>query len=409
MTRLLVVVTVSLTAGFGLGLLYSGLLRFCEPVLDSARIVANEEVDSASRTRIRWFPSGWALGAAVAALLLLLSAGPFLTFVDRKLLVTGVLLLIIRHGYMLMFALLFAEAVGFPVPAAIALVAAGAAVSLHALYAPSVFLSALTALLLGDSVQFWLGRYMGWTLLGFLCRVSINPETCILRSAESFYRRGKMTLVIAKFIPGVNTMAAPLAGSMKMRYWQFLRLDFAGASLYLLTYLALGYVLCGFLASTLRDLSAVTRAIELAVFAAIVGYAIYRMAQHRKHRLGRPAPHVQVQELVARLASDDASRVQIVDVSSHGYYDAGAERIRGSIRIEPNNLDEEIKNLPLDRDIYLYCTSEHDATSARVARLLREKGFNTFVIDGGLTSWRKAGGPTEGVPQSDLVKLPTFS
>ena len=62
------------------------------------------------------------------------------------------------------------------------------------------------------------------------------------------------------------------------------------------------------------------------------------------------------QELAARLAAGEGDKVLIVDVRSHGYYDIGAERIAGSIRIEPNNLEEEIKNLPKDKDIYLYCT-----------------------------------------------------
>ena len=134
------------------------------------------------------------------------------------------------HGYVLTFVLLFAEAIGLPFPASIALVAAGAAVASHTLSGPGVLLAAMVALLIGDTAQFWLGRYSGWALLGFLCRLSMNPETCILRSAESFYKRGKITLVIAKFIPGINTMAAPLAGSMKMRFGQFLQLDFAGVA-----------------------------------------------------------------------------------------------------------------------------------------------------------------------------------
>src|ERR1700724_901428 len=141
-----------------------------------------------------------------------------------------------RQGYALTFALLFAEALGLPFPAAIALVAAGAAVASHTLYGPAVLVSSMLALLIGDSAQFWLGRYSGWALLGFLCRLSMNPETCLLRSAESFYKRGRVTLVFAKFIPGVNTMAAPLAGSMKMKPAQFLRLDFAGTCLYVLAY-----------------------------------------------------------------------------------------------------------------------------------------------------------------------------
>jgi len=261
-----------------------------------------------------------------------------------------------RHGYALTFGLLLAEAIGLPFPAAIALVAAGAAVAGHALWGPYVLLAAVTALLMGDTVQFWLGRYMGWLLLGFLCRVSINPETCILRSAESFYKRGKITLVIAKFIPGVNTMAAPLAGSMKMRFWQFLQLDFAGALVYAITYLVVGYVSRDFLKAILSGFHAAGRAMEAVIVAALIVYAIYRIVQFRKHKVYRVVPRIQVQELAARLASEDASNVLIVDVRSHGYYDSGGERIKGSIRIEPNNLEEEIKNLPKDKDIYLYCT-----------------------------------------------------
>jgi membrane protein DedA with SNARE-associated domain len=269
---------------------------------------------------------------------------------------TELLSMMARHGYALTFALLLAEALGLPFPAAIALVAAGAASASHTLSAPAVLLTAMVALLIGDTAQFWLGRYTGWALLGFLCRLSMNPETCILRSAESFYKRGKITLVIAKFIPGINTMAAPLAGSMKMRFGQFLQLDFAGALLYSTTYLTVGYVSRDFLAATLTGFHQAGRAMEGVLFAALLVYAIYRGTQFRKYKKYRIMPRVQVQELAARLASEDGDRVLIVDVRSHGYYDIGAERIKGSIRIEPNNLEEEIKNLPKDKDIYLYCT-----------------------------------------------------
>jgi rhodanese-related sulfurtransferase len=85
-------------------------------------------------------------------------------------------------------------------------------------------------------------------------------------------------------------------------------------------------------------------------------YAIYRLLQYRKNKTYSVVPRIQVQELARLLASEDADKVKIVDVRSHGYYDAGAARIKNSIRIEPNNLEEEIKSLPKDKDIYLYCT-----------------------------------------------------
>jgi rhodanese-related sulfurtransferase len=49
-----------------------------------------------------------------------------------------------------------------------------------------------------------------------------------------------------------------------------------------------------------------------------------------------------------------------------------------------------------------------EATSARVAHLLREQGFEAFVIVGGLGAWQRAGQAVEGVPREDLVLLPTF-
>jgi membrane protein DedA with SNARE-associated domain len=261
-----------------------------------------------------------------------------------------------QHGYAFTFALLLAEAMGLPLPAAIALVAGGAGVASHTLGGLRLFVTAVLALLLGDSVQFFLGRHMGWALLGFLCRVSVNPETCILRSAESFYKRGKVTLVIAKFLPGINTMAAPLAGSMKMRFEQFLRLDLAGASLYALTYLTVGYLSRDFLVAVLNGFHAAGRALEVILIVAVIIYSVYRGVQFFKYRAYRVVPRVQVQELARLLASEHGDRILIVDVRSHGYYDRGAERIKNSIRIEPNNLDEEIKNLAKDKDIYLYCT-----------------------------------------------------
>src|SRR5216117_3161171 len=178
--------------------------------------------------------------------------------------------LLAHNGYAVVFWVVFAEAIGLPMPAALALVGAGAAVASGSLSAPVVLLLAIVAMLLGDVVLFALGRKMGWALLGFLCKVSVNPETCILRSAESFYKRGKATLLFAKFIPGVNTMAAPLAGSMKMRFGQFLSLDFAGALLYTVTYLLIGYVSRDFLAATLNSIYAAGRIMEVAIIVALV-------------------------------------------------------------------------------------------------------------------------------------------
>src|SRR5271163_2750576 len=188
-----------------------------------------------------------------------------------------------HHGYMWTFAVLLMESLGLPLPAAIALVAGGAAVASHTLSPQGLLFTAVGALLLGDIAQFWMGRTAGWALLGFLCRLSLNPETCILRSAESFYKRGKATLLIAKFIPGLNTMAAPLAGSMKMRPLQFLRFDLSGATLYTLAYGGMGFLFHDFLAAITRGLQTAGHVFGEVLFTAALVYTAYRVWIYRKN------------------------------------------------------------------------------------------------------------------------------
>jgi membrane protein DedA with SNARE-associated domain len=267
---------------------------------------------------------------------------------------TDLLSLAIRHGYLLIFVVVLAESLGLPLPASLALIAGGAATAAHALHAPAVLLLAVAAMMIGDTATFTLGRHAGWALLGFLCRLSINPETCILRSAESFYKRGKITLLFAKFVPGINAMAPPLAGSMKMRPGQFLRFDLAGVSLYVGAYFTVGFIFRDFLATITRGFTTVRNIMGVILLAALAIYLVYRIWTYKKtpHNL---VPRVAIEELALRIRAEDENLL-IADVRSHGYYDAAAERIKGSIRIEPNNFSAEIKALPKEKDIYLYCT-----------------------------------------------------
>jgi membrane protein DedA with SNARE-associated domain len=264
--------------------------------------------------------------------------------------------LVLRHGYSLLAAVCFAEAIGFPLPGALAILTAGAVAAYGKMHFYSVFGVAFVVMLAGDVLLYFMGRVSGWALLGVLCRLSANPETCILRSAEYFYRRGKQTLLFAKFIPGINTMSPPLAGSMKMRVEDFLQFDALGVAFYVGAYAAAGYFFSDALRSITRGLRSAGFAAEVVFGIGLALYLIYRIWLYYKYRLLDGVLRIPVEELAQRLVSDEHRTILIADVRSHGYYDADAERIAGSIRIEPNNLEEELKNLPKDREIYLYCT-----------------------------------------------------
>jgi len=261
-----------------------------------------------------------------------------------------------HHGYLFLALVCFAEAIGLPLPAALAILTAGAVVAYGDLHFYLVVGVGVLAMMVGDIILYFMGKVSGWALLGLLCRLSANPETCILRSAEYFYRRGKQTLLFAKFIPGINTMSPPLAGSMKMRLGDFLQYDVVGAALYVGAYATAGYLFSDALRAITRGLRSAGFAAEVIFGIGLAVYIAYRIWVYRKYRLLDVIPRVPAEELAKRLASDAARSMLIADVRSHGYYDADSERIAGSIRIEPNNLIEEIKNLPKEREIYLYCT-----------------------------------------------------
>ncbi len=142
---------------------------------------------------------------------------------------------------------------------------------------------------------------------------------------------------------------------MKMRFGQFLRLDFAGALLYTTTYLLVGYLCRDFLAATLKGSTLPDKAMEIVVIGALVVYAIYRILQFRKFRKYRIVPRVQVQELAKRLSEGEGDRVQIVDVRSHGYQTSELSVSLDQSGLNPTIL-EEIKDLPKDKDVYVYCT-----------------------------------------------------
>jgi len=264
--------------------------------------------------------------------------------------------IIARYGYQSLALALFLEAIGFPIPAALALLASGAAIAAGAMQFSIALPVAVTAMLIADALLYVAGRYSGWALLSLLCRISLNPEVCILRSAKWFYRRGRLTLLFAKFIPGVNTMAPPLAGSMKMQSGTFLRLDVVGVLVYVLTYGTLGYLFHGMLDAIARGVRTFGSVAEWLIAVAALAYIGYRVWLGTRHRMDGLVRRVRVAELANRLNDRAAPPIVIADVRSHGYYDAGAQRVRGSIRLEPNNLDSALDALPKDAPIFLYCT-----------------------------------------------------
>ncbi len=318
-----------------------------------------------------------------------------------------------HHAYAVTAGVLFVGACGLPMPASVVLLVAGASAHGAGLNLGFVILCAMLSAVAGDLLLYTGGRLTGWWLLAGLCRVSLNPETCIFGSANSFYRRGPKTLIFAKFIPGLSTVAAPLSGSLNMPAARFLGLDALGALLYTSAWSLTGFVLAPVLRQTIALVQRLGHITAAMVAAVILLYALWLVMSYVRDTRFTDVERVAAAELAAHLQEGPRDRIVVIaDVRSHGYYDPGMQRIKNSIRVEPNRLREEVAALrefmAPECDIYLYCSCARDATSVRVAKALEKEDCKTKVIAGGLKAWVKAGGPLEPVPDTDLEHLPQF-
>jgi membrane protein DedA with SNARE-associated domain/rhodanese-related sulfurtransferase len=319
-----------------------------------------------------------------------------------------------NHGYAATALIMLLSSCGLPLPLSIVLLTAGSAAHSGSLNLGLVILCAGLAGMAGDTILYFGGRFTGWWLLARLCRISINPETCIFGSARSFYKRGPRTLLFAKFVPGLATVAAPLAGSLNMRFSRFLKLDSCGVLLYTIAWSTAGFLCAPFLRVIISWVVSVGHITAATMFGAIILYILWVLGSSLHENRFSSIERVAAEELYELMKRPSHDKLLVIaDVRSHGYYDPQAQRIKNSIRVEPNRLREEVEALrefmAPECEIYLYCSCARDATSVRVARELEKENCATKVIAGGLKAWIKAGGPLEPVPAADVEHLPKFN
>ncbi len=154
----------------------------------------------------------------------------------------GMLEFILRHGYMVLLAWVFAEQAGLPIPSIPLLLAAGALAGAGKLNFLIALLACLSAALTADTIWYQLGRTQGIKILQLLCKISLEPDSCVRRTEGLFETQGARSLLFAKFLPGLNAVATPLAGIFHMRLRKFLLFDALGSLIWAGTFLAFGYV-----------------------------------------------------------------------------------------------------------------------------------------------------------------------
>jgi membrane protein DedA with SNARE-associated domain len=261
---------------------------------------------------------------------------------------------VLHHGYALVLGWVFAEQLGLPVPSLPLLLAAGALAGTgHLNFFFSLFLAVLAAVT-ADCVWYWLGRVRGIKILQLLCKISLEPDSCVRRTQGVFSKQGARSLLLAKFLPGLGTVAAPLAGIFHMRPRRFLLFDSCGALLWAGSLLGLGFVFSGeieHIAEYAARLGGSLLVLLIALLGAYIAYKfIARQRFLRELRIGRITP----EELKTKL--DAGEELIIVDLRHSLDFEADPETIPGAFRMDAKELEEKNDRFPRDREVILYCT-----------------------------------------------------
>jgi membrane protein DedA with SNARE-associated domain/rhodanese-related sulfurtransferase len=286
------------------------------------------------------------------------------------------------YGAIVLFVVVFIEQIGLPLPAVPVLIAAGALAGAgHLSLWTTIGITVVTALL-ADGIWYELGRRRGRTVLGWLCRIALEPDSCVRRTEEFFLEHGPHSLVLAKFIPGLSTIAPPLAGIVGLGLPAFLAYDGLGAIIWAGSSVGLGYVFSERIEQALAYSHHLVPAMGLAALLMLAAYVLYKKVSRRRQL--REVPRMTAEKLAERLEGDRPPL--LIDVRGRADAEA-AVGLPGAVLVPLGELSQRM-NLPRDRDLVLYCACPEDASSAQGALTLRRLGFErVWVLQGGLTAW----------------------
>ena len=299
---------------------------------------------------------------------------------------------VVRHGYMLVFAWVFFEQAGLPIPSGPLLMAIGALAGMRQMNLGFAVTIAAFAALLSDCMWYEIGRVKGVRVLQLLCKISLEPDSCVRKTQVSFARSGPRVLLVSKFIPALSAMTAPLAGIIRMGWRRFLLFDALGALLWASSFMMTGYVFSSQLeriASRVAYLGEWLLVLVLAAFAGYIGWKYYNRRKFlRKLKISRITP----EELKAKI--DAGEDVIIVDLRHALDFEAQPETILGALHMDAAELEEAHEVIPRDREIVLFCACPNEVTAARLALLLRSKGITRIrPLAEGYEGWRSRGFP----------------
>ena len=296
---------------------------------------------------------------------------------------------LLRHGYGVIFVAVCIEQIGLPIPSGPVLLAAGALIGFDRLNLAAVLALAVAASLVCDSLWFVLGRRQGGAVLKFVCRVSLEPDTCVSKTNSAYLRYGPESLLISKFLPWFGTLGPPLAGMFNLALWRFLLIDAAAALLWAGAYIGTGWLFNSQLEDVVAALSRFGGAIGYALVAGVLAYLIFKTVRlwryHRAYRTHRMSPV----ELKHRMDAGDP--LVVVDLRTEVETQEGC--IPGARLLTYQDVDALVPVIGT-KEVEFYCSCPNELASIRAALRLKSHGITRLhALEGGFSGWRALGFP----------------
>lgn len=310
-----------------------------------------------------------------------------------------------QYREVLLFAVVFAEQVGLPLPAVPVLLAAGALAGAGKMDLTGAVVLSVMACVAGDLIWYELGRRRGRYALNLLCRISMEPDSCVRRTENFFARHGVRSLVLAKFIPGLSTLAPALAGLFRIRMQRFLLYNGLGAVLWTLAFVLPGYLLSDQIERLAGEAERLGLWLAVFIGAGIAAYLVYKFV-HRQLLL-RELRITRITAEGLKQMMDNNHELLVVDLRGALDHEADPYTIRGALRMTTDELEQRHHEIPRHQDVILFCACPNEVTAARMALILRSKGITRVrPLVGGIDAWREKGFPLDALTVGE-VSTPT--
>lgn len=247
----------------------------------------------------------------------------------------------------------------------------------------------VVASLLGHTAWYWAGRSRGHTILQRVCTLSLEPDACVRRTQDLFAKWGPVSLLAARFVPGLDIMAQALAGIIGMRWPRYLLLNVVGVLLYAGAFITLGFVFGKELQSAIAPtLHLMGVWLAPLILLGVVAYFINKLFKRFRVVQGLKVARMTVDELKRRM--DAGESVTVFDLRHPLEARLFPHTIPGAKRFPRDNLSSHIEAMPPTQEVVVFCNCPHEIASARIAVALAERGFaNVRPLDGGLDAWER--------------------